>query len=83
MILGEDNSIRFIKPSKKYFQIEQLQEAVRGYVEAHPVNIPRHVLYVNEEGLLKPMNPNRLAELAFDVKVVGPALICPVHLLEE
>ena len=82
MILGEDNSIKFIKPQYQFFTLEQLQKAVKGYIEVHPLKVPRHLILVNEDGSLKQMKSNRLAELAFDIQVVGPALICPSHLME-
>jgi len=82
MILGEDNSISFIKPQDKFFTLQQLQKAVKGYIEVHPEKVPKHLILVNEEGLLMKMKSNRLAELAFSVQVVGPTLICPAHLME-
>jgi hypothetical protein len=82
MILGEDNSIQFIKPQNLSFTLEQLQKAVNGYIEVHPHKVPKHLILVNEEGILMKMKSNRLAELAFDIKVVGPALICPSKLME-
>jgi len=82
LILGEDNKVQFIKPEGRFFTLEQLQQAVRGYIEVHPHKVQNHLILVNEEGLMNQMKPNRLASLAFDIKVVGPVLICPGELME-
>jgi hypothetical protein len=62
--------------------LDQLQESVKGYIEIYPKKIPGHLAIVNEEGLLKDMAFNRLADLAFGIKAVGPVLVCPSHLIE-
>jgi len=82
MILEEDNSLRFIQTEGRVLSLEQLQEAVKGYIEIFPKKIPGYLVIVNEEGLLKDMKLNRLAELAYGIKAVGPVLICPSHLME-
>lgn len=82
LIIGEDNKVQFIKPEGKFFTLEQLQQAVKGYIEVHPRKVQNHLILVNEEGLMIQMKPNRLARLAFDINVVGPVLICPSDLME-
>jgi len=82
LIMYENNGIQFIKPEGKFFTLEQLQQAVKGYIEVHPHKVPNHLILVNEEGLMKNMKPNRLASLALGIKVVGPTLICPTKLME-
>ena len=82
MVLEEDSSIRFIETKDRVLSLGQLQESVKGYIEIYPKKIPGHLAIVNEEGLLKDMAFNRLADLAFGIKAVGPVLVCPNHLIE-
>ena len=63
-------------------ELHDLQNAVNGYIEiVYAVGLPRgYVMVVNEEGLLRDLEPNLLASLLYGVKehgqiIVGNALI--------
>jgi len=55
--------------------LEQMQEAVGGYIEVIPCSFEAYVYcIVNEEGIIKNLNPNMVASRLLDRPIVGPAL---------
>lgn len=82
LVLNTDNSIAFIKPRGMTFELDELQEQVKGYIEVYPLRIPGHIVLVNEEGLIHNMGFNHLAERVFGMKAVGPVMICPEAIFE-
>jgi hypothetical protein len=77
LVLDTDNSIAFIKPKGSSFELDELQEQVKGYIEVYPLRIPGHIVLVNEEGLIHNMEFNHLASRVFGMSAVGPVMICP------
>ena len=69
--------LKLIKPSRKYFTLEELQKAVDGYIEIGPEILPGYVTVVNEEGLLIGLKRNRLAYILFEKDYVGTVLLMP------
>lgn len=82
LVLNTDNSISFIKPKDTAFELNELQEQVKGYIEVYPLRIPGHIVLVNEEGLIHNMEFNYLASRVFGMKAVGPVMICPEAIFE-
>jgi hypothetical protein len=55
--------------------LEQMQNAVGGYIEVIPCSYESYVYcIVNEEGIIKNLNPNMVASRLLDRPIVGPAL---------
>jgi hypothetical protein len=75
--------LKLIKPSRKYFTLEELQKAVDGYIEIGPEILPGYVTVVNEEGLLIGLKRNRLAYILFEKDYVGTVLLVPRKIFEE
>jgi len=48
LVLNTDNSIAFIKPRGMTFELDELQEQVKGYIEVYPLRIPGHIVLVND-----------------------------------
>jgi hypothetical protein len=82
LVLNTDNSIAFIKPKGTTFELDELQEQVKGYIEVYPLRIPGHIVLVNEEGIIHNMEFNHLADRVFGMKAVGPVMICPEAIFE-
>jgi len=72
-----DGTIEYIEPDKSgVINLEQLQEAVGGYVEICPQNTVKNAyLFVDEEGLLKHKRLNLLCKKMFGFDIVGDALL--------
>ena len=72
-----DGTIEYIEPDKSgVINLEQLQEAVGGYVEICPQNTVKNAfLFVDEEGLLKHKRYNLLCKGLFGIDIVGDALL--------
>lgn len=78
-----DGKIVNVKPAGgRYFTLEEMQQAVGGYIEM--VHLPSgRVLVVNEEGLLKGLPENPRASMLWQTEfgvangnIVGAALVC-------
>ena len=82
LVLKTDNSIDFIKPKGTTFQLDELQDQIKGYIEVYPFRIPGHIVLVNEEGLIHNMEFNTLANRVFGIQAVGPVMICPEAIFE-
>lgn len=76
------NKVQFVKPSGSVFTLKELQKLVGGYIEVISSKIPNYIDVVDEEGLLKKKEFNRLAYLLFDVEYYGDVLICPLKIFE-
>ena len=77
--------------NKKFYTLEELQEAVEGYIEIVPIGkYPFHgrdvqwVMVLNEEGKLKSKEVNSIATFIYrkyipenDDFIVGTVLVCP------
>lgn len=67
----------------KHFSLDELQEAVGGYVEVVP--LPRRalnpgadvVMIVNEDGLRLQLAPNDMASVLAERPIVGTVVVCP------
>lgn len=75
MLIKQDH-IELIKQSQP-FTLKQVQVAVEGYIELAPRILDDYLTVVNEEGLLKGLPFNTLANLLFDCEFAGNVLICP------
>ncbi|MEW6606269.1 MAG: hypothetical protein AB1414_02280 [bacterium] len=82
LVLNTDNTITYIKPKGTTFELDELQEQVKGFIEVYPLRIPGQIVLVNEEGLLHNMEFNYLASRVFGMKAVGPVMICPEAIFE-
>lgn len=82
LVLNTDNSISFIKPKDKVFELNEIQEQVKGFIEVYPMRIHGHIVLVNEEGLIHNMEFNNLASRIFGMKAVGTVMICPEAIFE-
>ena len=71
LVLNTDNTITYIKPKGTTFELNELQEQVKGYIEVYPLRIPGHIVLVNEEGLIHNMEFNYLASRVFGMNAVG------------
>ena len=59
--------------------LDFMQQAVSGYIEVIPCDVPtatHHYVYciVNEEGILRDMDPNMVVSRMLDRPIVGSAL---------
>lgn len=62
-------------PHKKFYELEELQEIVGGYIEL--VYLPYDgVMVVNEEGLLLNLPYNPKASIYAKRPIVGDVLVC-------
>lgn len=66
--------------SGESFTLKELQEVVKGYIEA--VQVGDNTMYVNEEGLLENLPLNKIATMeafkyrGFYAPIVGDVIIC-------
>lgn len=82
-IVVKPDHIELRCPKDTYFTIEELQESVEGYFTfAKPVTDDCFTV-VNEEGKLKGLRPNPLAQKVFGLDIVGNALIVPKGIFEK
>jgi len=66
----------------KHFSLEELQDAVGGYIELVAIPaVPRAVLIVDEDGLRKRLPANDVATYLAQQRVVGPVVMCARALL--
>lgn len=71
-----NGDIHTIKPAKKHYSLDELQQGVKGYIETVPCPFSRkHMGIANEEGLLLGMEYNVLASRLFERPLVGPVLV--------
>lgn len=82
VILSTDNSITFYKVDAEKVGLETLQRFVDGYIEFYPNENSDFAYIVNEEGLIRSMEYNYLANELLGIDVVGNVVICPNDLLE-
>jgi hypothetical protein len=78
-----NGNIELMSPSAKNgkFTLAEMQKAVDGYIEF--IYLPKgRIMVVNEEGLLKDMDPNMRAMLIYrqatgcDANIVGNIMLC-------
>ena len=73
---------KLVPANGEYFSLEELQEAVGGYIELVPIPaIPGAVLIVDEDGLSKRLPANDVATYLAQQRVVGPVVMCARALL--
>lgn len=82
-ILITKDEVKLIQPKNKYFTLEELQEAVEGYIEIAPTILPGYLTVVNEEGLIKGLEFNELSYKIFETEYVGNVLIVPKEIFEK
>lgn len=83
-----DGHITTIKPKDEKFTLEEMQEAVGGYIEVYPkassiYGIDKFVFLVDEEGYLKHLSHNTLAFELFNLNCVGTLLVIPKRLFDD
>lgn len=77
-LIKPDGSLEDYPPAGKHYTLEELQQAVGGYIEILHVE-KGFLMVVNEQGKLKDLPVNRLASLLYGNPfdhVVGNALVC-------
>ena len=82
MTIRVDNSIFVDQPKGEVLSLEEIQAQVDGYFEIYPTENEKFFFLVNEEGLIRNMEPNFLAHEIFELYVRGNLMIVPKHLLE-
>lgn len=63
--------------------LEQMQEAVGGYIEFVRITSDGAMMVVNEEGLLKKLPYNKVASIMANQTIVGDVLIFSKKEMEE
>lgn len=81
-MLIADANIKLVKPQGKKFILEELQNAVGGYIEVISSPFPGYICIVDEEGKLRNKKPNNLAYLILGQELVGDILVIPNKLLD-
>lgn len=81
MTLTTDGCIK-ISEKMKEAPLERLQELVGGYITIYPKQHPHFLFLVDEEGLLKKREFNKLAYEILGIEVVGNVVICPRNLFK-
>lgn len=61
--ISTDGTIDRVQPRGKYFTLKELQDQVKGYVEA--IQLPFGTMIVNEEGILKDLERNKIASIIY------------------
>lgn len=72
-----DGTVEYLSPAvSKLFRLNELQDAVGGYVETCPQSLFSDAfLFVDEDGLLKNREYNKLCSEIFGIYIVGDALL--------
>ena len=70
------------KVEDKEVSLDTLQELVDGYIEVYPKKDKHFYYIVNEEGILKGMEYNMLANELLGIDVLGPVVLVPKHLFK-
>lgn len=78
----EDGTLETLKPANKYFTLQELQDAVGGYIELYPYHYANKLIICDEEGLIKRRSINKLFAKLTSVKLVGDVLLCPEAIFE-
>jgi hypothetical protein len=88
-ILYPDGTQKIVKPKGELFTLKQLQDAVTmkdygedNLIEIAPVSLKGFIVFVNEEGLLRLMPPNKFAQEYLGELFVGPVAIVPEQFIE-
>lgn len=77
-IYKADGQLILVKPENgKAFTLKELQTAVGGYIQAVRPLDKRSNLYVDEEGLLKNLPPNKHTKTIVDTKHYGDNFMYP------
>ena len=71
-----------ITPFTKDLDLQNLQEAVGGYVEIRKSRCGKYDLIINEEGKLRHLHHNQIASSMVDDFLVGNVVIAPIGLME-
>ncbi len=79
----EDGSIETLKPKNKYFTLEELQNAIGGFIVLYPSRYMEKLIVCDEEGLLKERPLNKIFANLTSIKLVGDVLLCPPKIFEE
>jgi hypothetical protein len=66
----------------KDLDLQNLQEAVGGYVEIRKSRCGKYDLIINEEGSLRHLHHNQIASSMVDDFLVGNVVVAPVGLME-
>lgn len=80
-LIGVDEKVTVLKQPKEKFTLEELQEAVKGYIELIYLSGNR-VMVVNEEGRLKKLSNNLLASFEAKRQIVGDVVVCPSNMID-
>lgn len=77
-LIGVDGNVTPVLPdnTKRGFTLHEAQELIGGYVQVVYLDDGR-LLIVDEEGLLKRLPVNHMAQQKVGYPIVGPALVCP------
>lgn len=78
----EDGTLEILKPTNKYFTLQELQDAVGGYIELYPYHYANKLIICDEEGLIKEKPVNKLFERLTSVSLVGDIVLCPEEIFE-
>lgn len=62
--------------------LKLLQKEVGGYIEIYPKEHPHFLFLVDEEGLLKRREVNKLGYEILGIKAVGNIVVCPKNLMD-
>lgn len=78
----EDGTLETLEPKDKYFTLEELQTAVKGYIELYPCRYENKLIICDEEGLIEHRPTNTVFANLTNIKLVGDVLLCPEAIFE-
>ena len=87
VIVTPEGTVTIFPPDNgKHYTLEELQEAVGGYIQLLPIpdgQSPKRVVVMNEEGRLHGLPRNDIASQAFgsDALIVGTVVVCPSRMI--
>lgn len=82
-IIAADGTTRGTSPGKgTFYDLQQLQRVVGGYIEVVGTRDGLGLLIVNEEGRLRQLPPNPVASVIAGRLIVGTAVLVPTDAME-
>lgn len=82
MIIQPNGKIKYNKLRDNKISLKQLQRLLKGIIEFYPKKDELFFYVVDEEGLIKGKQINKLAYELFDIKIVGDLLVIPKELIK-
>lgn len=84
LLIRSDGTEAEVSPRAAVWSLGEMQGHVGGFIELvlHTKLATGMVMFVNEDGRMRGLPPNRKASMLADVPIVGDVLIVPVEQVE-